>query len=175
MIKLLEDEAEILAAQRKFSEALLKTSFNQTIFGIVNCLGGKFQEDLHYSEEFNLWYLYKNLDGKKHWNALGEGRPNDSKGLRINSEINIPAQGINRAMAGAFGRDDGNGKIYLLHRGKIRGGKELFFKHVTGTVLNAMDGNKSDNFALIAELDSPQISQQLADFVAQVIRIKEQK
>ena len=91
--------------------------------------------------------------------------------MALASEINIPADGLNRAISGAFARDDA-GRVWLLHRGKIRGGKALFFAHYNGATVTVQDGDKEDSCALIGAVDDPEIAAHIARFVAAVVRIK---
>ena len=91
--------------------------------------------------------------------------------MALASEINIPADGLNRAISGAFARDNA-GRVWLLHRGKIRGGKALFFAHYNGTTVSVQDGDKEDRCALIGVVDDPEIAAHIARFVAAVVHIK---
>lgn len=109
--------------------------------------------------------------GEKCWNGFGIGAPVANKKVSLAAEINFPAYGINRALSGAFARDE-DGRIFVLHRGKIRGGKALFFRYYCGKVASADDGGKTDEFALIAALDSADFADKLAAFVRQILAIK---
>ena len=108
---------------------------------------------------------------KKCWNGFGIGAPVVGKKVALAAEINFPADGINRALSGAFARDE-DGRIFVLHRGKIRGGKALFFRYYYGKVARADDGGKTDDFALIAALDAADFADKLAAFVRQILAIK---
>ena len=60
----------------------------------------------------------------------------------------------------------------MLHRGKIRGGKAIFFQHYQGELVEADDGGKPDTFALIGWLDDPTFARRMNDFVREILRIK---
>ena len=60
----------------------------------------------------------------------------------------------------------------MLHRGKIRGGKAIFFQHYQGERVEADDGGKPDTFALIGWLDDPAFARRMNDFVREILRIK---
>lgn len=168
MLQLLHEEQKIQQAQQQFNHHLIQSAFTEALWGKVNCMGGKFEALLHYSESFDLWYYYEFKQGK-HWNAFGTGKPSD-KALRIHCEINIPASGINRAVSATFAQDDED-VLHLLHRGKIRGGKALFFQHYQGPIVHIQDNKNIDDFALIARFDH-NIPEQIAYFIQQVINIK---
>ena len=86
--------------------------------------------------------------GKKCWNGFGIGQPAAGKKVSIAAEINFPTEGLNRAVSGVFAEDN-DGGVWVLHRGKIRGGKELFFRHFGGETLTADDDGKEETFALV--------------------------
>ena len=91
--------------------------------------------------------------------------------MSIAAEINFPAAGLSRAVSGVFA-EDGKGGLWVLHRGKIRGGKELFFRYFGGETVAADDGGREDRFALIGRLDDADFAAKLAAFVSEVLRIK---
>ena len=78
---------------------------------------------------------------------------------------------MTRALSGFLARYE-NGRVFVLHRGKIRGGKALFFRHYHGETVSADDGGKPDDFARIAALDDAAFAGKLADFVRQILAIK---
>ena len=93
------------------------------------------------------------------------------KKVSIAAEINFPTEGLNRAVSGVFAEDD-DGGVWVLHRAKIRGGKELFFRHFGGETLTADDGGKEETFALVGRLDDADFAAKLAAFVKEILRIK---
>lgn len=173
MFKILSEENQIQLAQEKFHNYLIQSAFRESVLGTVNCMGGKFTDHVFYSPELEMWYFYQLADNSKHWHAFGMGNPHLGKGLRINSEMNMPKSGINRSLSACFAEDE-NQRIYLLHRGNIRGGKSLFFQHFQGKKITILEGKKNEEFALIGELNE-NIAQNLVAFIREVIRIKEIK
>ena len=111
------------------------------------------------------------MQDKKCWNGFGIGAPIAGKKVALAAEINFPAEGLNRALSGVFARDE-NGRVFVLHRGKIRGGKALFFQYYQGKTITAEDGGKPDTFALIGSLNDADFPAQLATFVRQILDIK---
>lgn len=169
MPAILTDPAQLSAAHSRFVQAL-QTALTQTIPCTVSGVGGGLDTKAAYSPELDLWYA-QTQDGKKCWNGFGLGAPIIGKKVSLAAEINFPSDGINRALSGAFTADE-NGDILVLHRGKIRGGKALFFKYYTGKTLTADDGGKPDTFALIGSLNDADFPARLAAFVRQILDIK---
>ena len=169
MPAILTDPAQLAAAHSRFVQAL-QTALTQTIPCTIAAVNGGFDTEAAYSPELDLWYA-QTQDGKKCWNGFGIGAPVAGKKVSLAAEINFPFDGINRALSGAFAAA-GNGDILVLHRGKIRGGKALFFKYYTRKTITADDGGKPDTFALIGSLNDADFPAQLAAFVRQILDIK---
>ena len=169
MPAILTDPAQLAAAYSRFVQAL-QTALTQTISCTVSGVGGGLETEAAYSPELDLWYARAQQD-KKCWNGFGLGAPVVGKKVSLAAEINFPSDGINRALSGAFAADK-NGDILVLHRGKIRGGKALFFKYYTSKTITAADGGKPDTFALIGSLNDTAFPAKLAAFVHQILAIK---
>ena len=160
---------KLAAAQALFAETLM-AALPQKAACTVSGAGGGFETEVAYSPELDLWYAMQ-PQGKKCWNGFGIGQPAAGKKVSIAAEINFPTEGLNRAVSGVFA-EDGNGGVWVLHRGKIRGGKELFFRHFGGETLTADDGGKEETFALVGRLDDADFAAKLAAFVKEILRIK---
>ena len=169
MLTVITDAATLAAAQKTFQEKLL-AAMPQRIACIVAGIGGGFETEVAYSPELDLWYAQQ-IQDKKCWNGFGIGAPVAGKKVALAAEINFPAEGLNRALSGVFAHDE-NGRVFVLHRGKIRGGKALFFRYYDGETVRADDGGKPDDFARIATLDDADFAAKLAAFVRQLLAIK---
>lgn len=169
MLTVITDAASLAAAQQQLG-AQLQAALNQASEGTVAGPGGGFAATLHYGPALDLWYVYQAL-GNRHFNGFGTGAPQSGKKMSLAAEINFPVEDLSRAISGVFARDDA-GRTHVLHRGKIRGGKALFFQHYRGTRVEADDGGKPDTFALIGTLDDAGFPQQMRDFVREILRIK---
>ncbi|MDO4878722.1 MAG: restriction endonuclease [Neisseria sp.] len=160
---------KLAAAQTLFAQTL-RGMLPQKAVCTIACLGGAFEAETAYSPELDLWYAAQG-QGRKYWNGFGVGAPSAGKKLPIAAEINFPSDGLNRAVAGVFA-DDGKGGILVLHRGKIRGGKDLFFRHFRGETVVADDGGKEEALALVGRPGDTDFAARLAAFVAEILRIK---
>ena len=169
MLTVITDIATLAAAQQTFRENLL-AAMPQRITCTVSGVGGGFSTEVAYAPEWDLWYAQQ-IQDKKCWNGFGIGAPIAGKKVALAAEINFPAEGLNRALSGVFAHDE-NDRVFVLHRGKIRGGKALFFQYYQGKTITAEDGGKPDTFALIGSLNDADFPAQLASFVRQILDIK---
>ena len=154
MITIIRDRQQIQNLHLQFHSKLNKF-FTEKIFCRVGYPGGSFESNVFYSADLDLWIGSTKLDNR-FWNGFGQGRPIDWNSNSISGKINFPLEGINRRVAGAFGQDN-NGKLIVLHRGKIGGGKpgigKNYFKdNYRGDFLNAIDGDRENELCLVGEL-----------------------
>jgi hypothetical protein len=177
MLDVIEDKNGIDNAQA-FIERNLSKVADRTEKIWVGYQGGNHQLTASWNKKTGIWWINSTADGNRYWNAFGVGEPHwgTNQSHNITCEINPPFEGINRTMAGVYAADS-TGKLYLLHRGKIGGGKPgnsktKFEKEYRGNWIYAQDGDKLNKFALIACFESPRFIQQVADFVYQVEAIK---
>jgi hypothetical protein len=176
MLKVIEDKAEVDTAQASFMRKLGQFADAKNIISIGH--PGRSQKlSASWSSKLDIWWAVKTT-GNRYWNAFGTGKPRWHSGFSHNivCEINPSFQGINRRIAGVFAKDI-DGKLYLLHRGKIGGGrlgigKTKFENEFIGDWVTAEDGLKSNRFILIASFDSPNFAEGISDFVHQVEQIK---
>jgi hypothetical protein len=176
MLKVVEYKAEIDKAQVLFMQNLGKFADRMGIIS-VGYQGESQKLRASWSKKLDIWWVGE-TSGNRYWNAFGTGEPEWNSGYShsITCEINPPFQGINRSIAGVFAKDP-NGKLYLLHRGKIGGGKKgigktKFENEYRGVWVPVEDGSEFSRLALIASFESSRFGEQVADFVHQVERIK---
>jgi len=150
---------------------------NERIQAKLGYQGGYEDCLLYWCPQHSLYFYSKRLLNKpipRYWNALGlsEKRPKKNQMLDIAVEINPPIEGLSKFVQGAFARDD-DGQIWLLHRGKIGGGKKGIGKHL---FYNNFKGNvtqvDNDSFAIIGNMNQPEFTRNLTKFVKEVDRIK---
>ncbi|MCI1189912.1 hypothetical protein MON38_21015 [Hymenobacter sp. DH14] len=174
MIKVIDDQRTIQQLHRRFLHKLAD-EFTERIACWVGFPSGNFADTVSYSEELDIW-VSSNNQPTKFWNGFGVGRPKPGSNNSLVGEINFPFETINRRIAGAFAVEDG-GKILVLHRGKIGGGKpgigkNYFTDNYTGEWVRAWDGDRGTDFCLVAEFESPLFASQVADFIKQIQRVK---
>jgi hypothetical protein len=92
--------------------------------------------------------------------------------LSIASEINFPWAQIDRKTGGAFA-EDAWGNVFVIHRGKIGGGKKgvgksLFEHNYRGVWSFMEDGDSISQVAVIGDLKSSRFALQAAQFVKKI-------
>lgn len=129
---------------------------------------------IHRSQALGLFFYSKKIEGSRYWNAFGlsDFTPKENSMLPNICEINPPVEGLNKRVQGAFARDS-DIFIWLLHRGRIGGGKrgigrKLFFDNFRGEVISIA----GDRFAVIGNLSSQSFAEQARNFIQEVRQIK---
>jgi hypothetical protein len=121
--------------------------------------------------------FHEKIADSRYWHAFGTGKPSESSHVPITCEINFPVRGIDRRIGGAMAADR-DGRIYVVHRGKIGGGKKgigksLFEDHYRGVWAIMEDGSVDTTVALIGELNSTRFVRQITQFVRKVDKVKD--
>jgi hypothetical protein len=177
MLVAVDKKSEIKKAQATFKEKMNDVADKH---GRIT-IGGKGwhqHRKVHWNKNLGIWWAMKEEGtGARYWNSFGTGEPrwNTKHPHSIVCEINLP-KGKNRRIPGLVAKEE-KGKTYLLHSGRIGGGrkgigKSLFVENFRGEWEIVGDGESSINMALVAALDSERFPQQVADFVHEVERIK---
>lgn len=101
-------------------------------------------------------------------NFMLSAEPGSAKWIEITVQLNFPAGSYNRRMAGAFVRD-GNGDIFVAHRGKLTKGnaglpKHKVFREFAASAVEAADNGKTSRVILIAGLTDPELADRLWKF-----------
>jgi 5-methylcytosine-specific restriction protein A len=176
MLVLLVSESEIAAAQNLLQEKLFAQLPQRDGTYTIGYQGGNIEvSDLH--ADHRIWFR-PNMSGERYWNAFGlADRLNISTSNSITVEINSPFSGENGRVAGLFACGDDD-SLYLLHRGKIGGGKSgvgkqafLDWSKLERTAVQLPDGSTIEAI-LIGKLDSQSLSSDVARFVYAVANFK---
>jgi hypothetical protein len=129
-----------------------------------------------WAEGLGIWFHSKASAEGRYWNAFGIGKPSAGGAVSSTIEINIPTISRDRKIGGAFAQNE-EGKVFLVHRGKIRGrrgvGKSLFEAQYRGVWAEVEDGTTRSAVVIIGELQSPLFVRQLAQFVRKIEAIKD--
>jgi hypothetical protein len=175
MLRILEDESTIRRCQQQFMR-LLRTYADDRIRVRIGHLGESFEGKVFCARALGIWFSPRKQNGNRYWNAFGVGRPSKDAHVFSTCEINFPLQGLDRRIGGAFARDQA-GRIFVVHRGKIGGGKKgigksLFEDQYRGVWALVQDGSAETNVVLIGHLGSSRFARQVSQFVRKVDRIK---
>ena len=181
MLTVIVKPKEISDAQKLLEENLAKTLPKRTGKYTIGFQGGNIiKDDLHADQ--NIWFVTKkdnSVPVPRYWNAFGTADQLIIQGSNhIAVEINVPLKGAPESVAGFFAKK-ADGKIVLLHSGKIGGGrkgigKNEFLKWYKKPFLEAQVSGKMDarQAILISDINSKNIASNIASFVKAVAAFK---
>ena len=176
MLKIIQDEGTISRCQRLFIRRF-KPFLDEKIPVKVGHQGASFTAKVSWSERLGIWTVAPKGEENRYGHLFGLGRPVPDGQVAIACEINFPAKGVDRKIGAAFARDH-QGRIYVVHRGKIGGGqkgigKTLFEKRYRGVWTDLEDNGSTVTVAVVGDLHSTRFPRQVAHFVQKVVKIKE--
>lgn len=176
MIRTLVDREEISDSQARL-EAQLSAEADAPTLRHVGWQGGGDELDVRWHPSGKFWFAARPL-ANRYWNAFGLDRPGHTSGsLTLTAEVNPPLVGLDRRVAGAFGRDE-SGEIFLLHRGKVGGGRKgvgkvAFLATNQDSLESISDGGATADVFVIGRLGDPYLALQIANFLDQVAAFKD--
>jgi len=173
ILKIIENPEEIKEAQNKFL-AIMYNKSDEVISTEKFDLGPKMTVEAHWSNELGIYVVNRELEdpSNRYMNAFGIHKPDANFNLSVVCEINIPKDGANRNVAGAFAKDL-EGNIYLIHRGNIADiNKTKFFDKFSGEMTQTQEGNTKTDAVLIGKLNDPKLPEDVRNFVFEVAQIK---
>jgi hypothetical protein len=166
---------EIAEAQEAFKKSLMRGA--KRLRRDVGFKGDQVKDvEIYWNPDSSLWAGCKELDNR-YWNIFGCQDPSTLKALSIVVEINMPTEGKNRRVAAFFAKDT-NKRIYLVHSGKIGGGRAGITKDGLLNLVGADQmvrihwDDKDTDGILIGQVGAPNLPRQVADFVRKVDRFK---
>ena len=176
MLKVLDDESAIKRYRRQFIKCF-KPFIDEKIPVNLGHPGATVKAKALWSERLGIWMVHEKMSGNRYGHAFGAEKPAGSSHIPITCEINFPAKGIDRRIGGALA-EDRNGRIFVVHRGRIGGGKKgvgkaLFDDHYRGVWAIMEDGPAETTVAVIGVLNSPRFVRQVSQFVRKVDRMKD--
>ena len=176
--RVLTDQKEIQEAYRVYDNVV--NGSGENVRAVIGRRGKSTDVSLAWHPEHGIWsYFNPNRNPNRFWCCYGTENPKLKRNLNITCQINIPIKGVDRGIAGAFARST-DGKILLLHSGKVGGGrtgigKEAFLDFYKDAPL--IDVRWPDGFIteslLIGDIGSPSLLGNIAEFVRIVDRFKD--
>ncbi|HNY49241.1 MAG TPA: hypothetical protein PLV50_00210 [Smithella sp.] len=175
MLRVVADQKAIKKYAVQFNKKF-KPFVDETIKVKLGHQGASFPARVHWSEALGIWKFSQTIKDVRYWNAFGAGRPGTSGVLSIASEINFPWSRIDRKTGGAFAEDHW-GNVFVIHRGKIGGGKKgvgksLFEQTYRGVWSLMEDGGTISQVAVVGNLQSERFALQAAQFVKKIEMMK---
>jgi hypothetical protein len=144
--------------------------------------GGAVRGDIVWLRDEHFWWRHDAAHrAGRHSLMLGYAPDAPTHSESATCEINLPAAGADRRLAGALVRDDA-GELYLAHSGKVGGGRSgrrrqalrAFLAGGNWQMARWPDGRQSE-LLLIAPLDGPRLARQIGRFVRAVHAYKQQQ
>jgi hypothetical protein len=175
MLKVIADQLTIKKYTRQFVRKF-KPFIDEQVKVKLGHQGASSPAKVLWSKKLGIWLFSHAIDEVRYWNAFGVGRPRPGSIVSIITEINFPFAGIDRKTGGAFARDAW-GNIFVIHRGKIGGGKKgvgksLFEHNYRGVWSFMEDGDCITQVAVIGVLNSPRLALQTSHFVKKIEILK---
>ncbi|MEN6423702.1 MAG: hypothetical protein ABFD76_17315 [Smithella sp.] len=175
MLKVIADQRAIKKYAGQFNRKF-KPFVDEQIKVKLGHQGASFSAKIFWSKKLGIWKFSQTVKEVRYWNAFGIGKPGTSGVLSIASEINFPWAQIDRKTGGAFAEDHW-GNVFVIHRGKIGGGKKgvgksLFEQNYRGVWSLMEDGNSISEVAVIGNLKSGRFAPQAAQFVKKIEMMK---
>jgi hypothetical protein len=175
MLKVIEEQPAIKKYAGQFNKKF-KSFIDEEIKVKLGHQGAGFPAKVLWSKSLGIWKFSRAVKEVRYWNAFGVGKPGASSVLSIASEINFPWAQIDRKTGGAFA-EDACGNVFVIHRGKIGGGKKgvgksLFEHNYRGVWSFMEDGDSISQVAVIGALNSPRFALQAAQFVKKIEILK---
>lgn len=173
------DEKEIRSAQTMFEDNIRKCS-TTTIDVKIGYKGENVSAKVCWSDRHKMWwYTNDKITTNRYWNAFGlaNNPPKSGEMVDIICEVNIPFKGTDKRIGGTFAKDDSD-KIWIVHNGKIGGGrvgigKKLFWDNYEVGNDDYLDDGR--HVVKICSLDSIDLCNKIRDFVLEIKRIKEKR
>jgi hypothetical protein len=175
MLKVIADQLAIKKHVRQFAKKF-KPFIDEKIKVKLGHQGASFPAKVLWSKRLGIWLFAHAIKDVRYWNAFGMGKPEPDELVSITAEINFPWSGVDRKTGGTFARDAW-GNVFVIHRGKIGGGKKgvgksLFEHNYRGVWAFMEDGDGISQVAVIGALQSPRIALQIAQFVKKIELLK---
>jgi hypothetical protein len=175
MLKVIDDEKLIRKYAKLFARSF-KPFTDETIRVKLGHQGASFPAKISWSKKLGGWSFSQSVAGVRYANSFGTEKPLEGNSLPITTEINFPWSGIDRKTGAAFARDAWD-NIYVIHRGKIGGGKKgigksLFEENYRGLWTWMEDGDAPALVAVIGALRNPRFALQATQFVRKIGLLK---
>jgi hypothetical protein len=178
-LELVEKLTDVRACQNQL-ETIITNSFQGRNFFTLGFPGGNWSTTVQYGSQ--VWFSTHQIGNRnispRIWNGFGLAAdldPNRSNNIVV--EINIPTNGINRRVSGFYAIDKCSGEIFLMHRGRIGGGrpgigKDNFVNWYGQKFVQVYSSQGVEDALLVAKLSTNNFEHELHHFVDSVKQFK---
>ncbi|MEI6168843.1 MAG: hypothetical protein WCS52_16805 [bacterium] len=175
MLRAITDKRRVAEIHRDFIEAI-RRALGHSAPLTIGYKGETGQMPAHYNDE--LWFISQlSQNSNRFWDAYGLN-PDFNRSNNITVEINIPVEGVNRTISALFAEAPDTQEVFLIHRGKVGGGrpgigKNAFTAWYNGGIatIDEKDGRTTDAY-LITSLRDPHMAENVVNFVKAVSEFK---
>lgn len=123
MLRIVENRRRVRFLEKSLRERLFDAADEGPLKLNLGFRGGQIPSKVVWFREENWWFAFEDLTNR-YWNGFGLGDPfTDNRAQALVVELNPPKEGVNRQIQGAFAEDE-QGRVFLVHRGKLGGGRE---------------------------------------------------
>jgi hypothetical protein len=182
MLALVQDRRDKEAAQATLARNL-KAALELQGTRNIGFPGGNFDQTLYSAGEGQLWASFSGPSAEsavpRYWNAFGIYQP-DRPAQTITVEINIPTDSNTAQVAGFFAKDGNTSDTFLMHSGRVGGGRPgigksafLVWSKAKLVEVAGNDGGIRSGIA-VGKLDDPDIANRIWKFVKDVQNFKGQ-
>jgi len=182
MLAVVTETARKRAAQREL-ESNLKSALKRQGTHNIGFPGGNVDLPIYSAGGGKLWVAFggptEDAAVRRYWNAFGAYLP-DRPAQSITVEINIPIDTNGGQVAGFFAEDSETGDIFLMHNGRVGGGRPgigksafLVWSKAKLIEVSQGDGGLRSGIA-VGKLHDPDLADRLWTFVRTVQGFKDQ-
>lgn len=176
-------EAETKKNAQQALEKNLKLALSRKGVQTIGFRSGNVEEVIYTAGDNKLWAAFRKIsDGvriPRYWNAFGVYRPERSAQI-ITVEINIAINSVTSQVAGFLAEDRDAREIYIMHSGKVGGGrrgigKSAFLTRARANMVEVaeMDGGIRHGIA-VGKLGDLALAERIWKFVSKVQSFKEE-
>ena len=177
MLKIVTDKDKILEFQETLDNLLKEKLADEGLFKI-GFPSGSWDCTINFDK--NIWHHSYEISesSPRFWNGFGlSNELEEKKSNNIVVEVNIPIVGVNKRVSGLFAIDDKTNNVFLMHRGKVGGGrkgigKNSFLGWYSGVLESVFDDNEENKALLIGNIKSKDFIKNLTQFIKKVAEFK---
>jgi hypothetical protein len=171
-MRIVQSKEEIKICETMLEKNLIQHGAKKIEDVTVNVKNGTGETNVFYLDlpKLSFWFCRRLLEenDNKWWNSFGLEQPQTGVKVTELCEVNVPLEGINNRLKGAFVEQDG--RIYLTHRGSnlasLTG--EFIHKNYQGNKI-IVDGKHR---ILVGEITSENLPNQIIEFLNEIKRLK---
>lgn len=176
MLELVDDARQIRGAWDKLQKAM--THGSRRVWRRVGTRAGDYKDKLIIREDLGIWAAPSKELSSRRWFPFGVLPLPETGNVSMVVQLNTPLMTTARGMGGCLGCD-AHGKLWICHTGRIGGGRDgisrsAFLKWSDRPLVRLQRRNRTAIEVFpIAGVESPEMLEDIADYVHEVHAFKE--